>query len=47
MLANWQAEHRKYWTPRRARRGLEWTASDEIVFERFRVVWPAELADPD
>jgi uncharacterized protein YhfF len=45
-LTGWQAEHRKYWTRTRARRGLEWTESDEIVFERFRVVWPAELADP-
>ena len=39
-------EHRKYWTRVRGRRGLEWTEADEIVFERFRVVWPPELADP-
>ncbi|MDQ0866862.1 uncharacterized protein YhfF [Arthrobacter globiformis] len=45
-LASWQAEHRKYWTRVRGRRGLEWTEGDEIVFERFRVVWPPELADP-
>lgn len=45
-LASWQAEHRKYWTRVRGRRGLEWTEGDEIVFERFRVVWPLELADP-
>ena len=45
-LTSWQAEHRKYWTRVRARRGLEWTEADEIVFERFRVVWPPELADP-
>ncbi|MBD1544307.1 ASCH domain-containing protein [Arthrobacter sp. IA7] len=43
-LKSWQAEHRRYWTRTRASRGLEWTESDEIVFERFRVVWPAELA---
>jgi uncharacterized protein YhfF len=45
-LASWQAGHRKYWTRIRARRGMEWTEADEIVFERFRVVWPPELADP-
>ena len=45
-LASWQAGHRKYWTRIRARRGLEWTETDEIVFERFRVVWPPGLADP-
>jgi uncharacterized protein YhfF len=44
-LAGWQAGHRRYWTRTRARRGLEWTEADEIVFERFRVVWPADLAD--
>jgi hypothetical protein len=41
-----QAEHRKYWTRVRGRRGREWTEGDEIVFERFRVVWPPGLADP-
>ena len=46
-LASWQAGHRKYWTRTRARRGLEWTEADDIVFERFRVVWPPELADPE
>jgi hypothetical protein len=25
---------------------LEWTEADEIVLERFRVVWPLALADP-
>ena len=45
-LASWQAGHRKYWTRIRSRRGLEWTEADEIVFERFRVVWPPGLADP-
>ena len=45
-LMSWQAGHRKYWTRVRGRRGLEWTEGDEIVFERFRVVWPPELADP-
>ena len=45
-LASWQAGHRRYWTRTRARRGQEWTEADEIVFERFRVVWPPELADP-
>lgn len=46
-LTSWQAEHRKYWTRVRARRGLEWTEADEVVFERFQVVWPPpRLADP-
>jgi uncharacterized protein YhfF len=45
-LSSWQAEHRKYWTRVRARRGLEWTEADQIVFGRFRVVWPPEPADP-
>jgi hypothetical protein len=45
-LADEQAGHRRYWTRTWARRGQEWTEGDEIVFERFRVVWPADLADP-
>ncbi|MFE4833446.1 ASCH domain-containing protein [Arthrobacter sp. NPDC056691] len=45
-LTSWQAGHRRYWTRARDRRGLEWAEADEIVFERFRVVWPPDLADP-
>ncbi|WP_152194377.1 ASCH domain-containing protein [Georgenia subflava] len=44
-LASWLTEHRRYWTRTCAARGATFTDTDEIVFERFRVVWPPELAD--
>lgn len=44
-LESWRTEHRKYWQRGCAARGAVWQESDEIVFERFRVVWPPELAD--
>ena len=44
-LESWQREHRRYWTRVAAARGAEWSEEDEIVFERFRVVWPPEHAD--
>jgi uncharacterized protein YhfF len=44
-LTSWKREHRRYWTRTCAARGTVWSESDEIVFERFRVVWPPELAD--
>ena len=44
-LASWQSQHAKYWTRTCAARGAVWSEDDEIVFERFRVVWPLALAD--
>lgn len=44
-LATWQREHRRYWERTAAARGAVWSESDEIVFERFAVVWPPEHAD--
>jgi uncharacterized protein YhfF len=44
-LASWKREHSRYWTRTCAARGAVWSEDDEIVFERFRVVWPPELAD--
>ncbi|HEX6054737.1 MAG TPA: ASCH domain-containing protein [Intrasporangium sp.] len=44
-LASWRANHRRYWERTCASRGVTWSESDEIVLERFRVVWPPEQAD--
>ncbi|WP_168625936.1 ASCH domain-containing protein [Cryobacterium sp. BB307] len=44
-LESWRAEHRRYWQRTSAARGATWSEADEIVFERFAVVWPPELAD--
>lgn len=44
-LENWRTEHRTYWARGCAARGTVWHESNEIVFERFRVVWPPEFAD--
>lgn len=44
-LESWQREHRRYWTRVAAARGAAWSEEDEIVFERFAVVWPPEHAD--
>jgi uncharacterized protein YhfF len=44
-LESWRREHRRYWTRGCAARGETWTEDHEIVFERFRVVWPPEHAD--
>lgn len=44
-LESWRREHRRYWTRVSAARGREWSEDDEIVFERFAVVWPPERAD--
>jgi len=44
-LASWRREHRRYWERTCAARGVEWSEDDEIVLERFRVVWPPEFAD--
>lgn len=44
-LASWLTEHRRYFTRTCAARGEEFSDGHEIVFERFAVVWPPELAD--
>lgn len=44
-LASWQREHRRYWTRVSTARGSQWSEDDDIVFERFTVAWPPELAD--
>lgn len=44
-LASWRAGHRRYWERGCAARGAVWSEQDEIVLERFTVVWPPELAD--
>ncbi len=44
-LASWQREHRNYWTRVSSAQGREWSENDEIVFERFAVVWPPQHAD--
>jgi uncharacterized protein YhfF len=45
-LESWLTGHRRYWERTCAARGKGFTDDDEIVFERFRIVWPPELADP-
>ncbi|MDV3220250.1 ASCH domain-containing protein [Intrasporangium sp.] len=44
-LETWRDGHRRYWVRTCAARGDTWSESDEIVLERFRVVWPPDLAD--
>lgn len=46
-LASWQREHRRHWTRVSAAQGREWSEADEIVFERFTVVWPPQHADAE
>ncbi|MFW6773424.1 ASCH domain-containing protein [Nocardioides sp. CPCC 205120] len=45
-LESWRREHRRYFTRTSAARGAAWDERDEIVLERFAVVWPPEHADP-
>lgn len=44
--ASWLEDHVSYWRRECARRGLEWHEGLAVVFERFAVVWPPEVADP-
>ena len=44
-LESWRHHHRRYWQRTCAARGVEWSEGDEILFERFAVVWPPESAD--
>jgi uncharacterized protein YhfF len=44
-LASWRREHRTYWLRVCAARGVPWSENDNIVLERFAVVWPPDLRD--
>lgn len=44
-LESWRREHRRYWERTRAAAGSAFDPADEIVFERFSVVWPPQHAD--
>lgn len=44
-LASWRTEHRRYFQRVCAARGAVWSETDEIVLERFAVVWPPDLSD--
>ena len=41
----WLAAHCRFYTTEAARKNLEFDDSLEAVFERFKVVWPLEIAD--
>jgi len=43
--ASWLAGHLAYFTRTQNARGEAWDDDLEVVFERFRVVWPPEVAD--
>ena len=43
--ASWLAGHLAYFTRTQQARGEAWSDELEVVFERFRVVWPPEVAD--
>jgi len=40
----WMREHRRYFTRTCAARGDDFSEDEDVVFERFDVVWPPELA---
>ncbi len=41
----WLAGHLAFFTRSQAARGETWSDDLEVVFERFEVVWPPEVAD--
>ncbi|MBM7807583.1 uncharacterized protein YhfF [Geodermatophilus bullaregiensis] len=43
--AGWLAGHLAFFRRTGAARGHAWSDDLEVVFERFRVVWPADVAD--
>ena len=45
--ASWSREHERYFRRTLSARGQQWSDDLEVVFERFRVVWPPEVADRD
>lgn len=44
-LESWRVEHERYWVRGCAARGAVWSPEQEIVLERFAVVWPPEVAE--
>lgn len=44
-LATWREGHRRYWERTAAARGGTWSPEQQIVLERFTVVWPPEHRD--
>ncbi|CEA07912.1 ASCH domain protein [Arthrobacter saudimassiliensis] len=42
-LTAWRHAHRTFWERTAAARGAAWSEAEEIVFERFDLVWPASL----
>ena len=44
-LESWLAGHRRYWRRSCERIGIDYSDDLEVCFERFRVVWPPDLAD--
>jgi uncharacterized protein YhfF len=43
---DWLSGHERYWRRAAAAAGTHWDPASTVVFERFRVVWPPEHADP-
>jgi uncharacterized protein YhfF len=43
--ASWLAGHLAYFTRTQEARGSAWSDDLEVVFERFSIVWPADVAD--
>jgi uncharacterized protein YhfF len=43
--ASWLAGHLAYFTRTQTARGEAWDDGLDVVFERFEVVWPPEVAD--
>lgn len=44
-LGTWREGHRRYWERTAAARGGTWSPEQQIVLERFTVVWPPEHRD--
>lgn len=44
-LESWRIEHTRYWERGCAARGAVWSPDQEIVLERFTVVWPPAAAE--
>lgn len=42
--ASWLREHERYFRRTLSARGRDWSDDLEVVFERFRIVWPPEVA---
>ena len=45
--ASWLREHERYFARYLPTIGVEYHPQVEVVFERFRVVWPPEVADDE